>query len=239
VPPFLTHRFPATLLQTDLASGEPVRGPEGLCVKAGVNEIGEAVGRVGIDGGGIAGRFEGYVSASDTERKILRDVFASGDVWFRTGDLMRLDEKGFYHFVDRVGDTFRWKGENVATSEVEDVLAGCGGVQNVAVYGVKAPGCEGRAGMAALVVGPAFDLADLRRLVHAKLPEYARPLFLRLCPCLEITETFKQKNRRLIEEGFDLDLVVDDLYFDDRSRQAYVRLDAALLARIEQGKMRL
>lgn len=236
VPAFLTHRFAATLIKTDPTSGEPIRGPEGLCVKAGVNEIGEAIGRVGSDGGG---RFEGYTSAKETERKILRNVFASGDVWFRTGDLMRIDERGFYHFIDRVGDTFRWKGENVATSEVEVTLATCDGVRHAAVYGVKVPGCEGRAGMAALVVDASFDLASLYRHVMANLPEYARPLFLRLCPGLEITETFKQKNRRLIDEGYDPDVVADELYFADRREAMFVRMDAPLLARIEAGQVRL
>ena len=236
VPAFLMHRFSATLIRTDLSSGEPIRGAQGFCCKVAVNEIGEAIGRVGVDDGGFVGRFEGYTSVSETEKTILRDVFTSGDIWFRTGDLMRLDEKGFYHFVDRVGDTFRWKGENVATSEVEAVMAGSVGVQNVAVYGVKVPGCEGRAGMAALVVNADFDLGEMYRHVTANLPDYARPVFLRLCPDLEITATFKQKHRRLIEEGYDPDLIADEIYFDDPSQQKYVRLDAALVARIDEGQ---
>jgi len=239
VPPFLTHRFPAALIKTDTVSGEPIRNAEGFCIKAAVNEIGEAIGRVGIDVAGIVGRFEGYTSPSATEKKILRNVFAASDVWFRTGDLMRLDAKGFYHFVDRVGDTFRWKGENVATLEVEEVLARCAGVRHAAVYGVRVPGCEGRAGMAALVVDAAFDLDAFYRHGLANLPDYARPLFLRLCANLEVTETFKQKNQRLIEEGYDPDIVADKLYFFDRSRQVYIRLDPELLAQIEDGRVRL
>jgi fatty-acyl-CoA synthase len=239
VPPFLTHRFPAALIRVDPTNGEPARDPRGFCMRVDMNEIGEAIGRVGVDSSGIIGRFEGYTSARETEKKILRDVFAAGDVWFRTGDLMRMDAKGFYYFVDRVGDTFRWKGENVATSEVEDALATCEGVVEVAVYGVKVPGCEGRAGMAALVVDGAFELDNMRRHVRTKLPEYACPVFLRLCPGMEVTETFKQKKRRLIEDGYDPDVVAEALYFDDRGRRMYVRLDAPLLTRIEEGQVEL
>jgi fatty-acyl-CoA synthase len=239
VPPFLSHRFAATLIKTDVATGDPIRGPDGLCVKVDVNEVGEAIGRVQIDGNGMVGRFEGYTSSSETERKILRNVFAAGDVWFRTGDLMRLDQKGYYHFVDRVGDTFRWKGENVSTSEVEDRIATFPGVESVAVYGVKIPGCEGRAGMAALVVKPGLDFAALHDHVAVGLPEYARPLFLRICPDLEMTETFKQKNKRLIEEGYDPEIIADELYFDDRVLGHYVRLDVPLRTRIEEGQVRL
>jgi fatty-acyl-CoA synthase len=239
VPPFLSHRFPMTLIRTDQATQEPIRGPHGGCVKANVDEIGEAIGRVGFDGGVLIGRFEGYTSESETEKKILRNVFSPGDAWFRTGDLMRLDSRGYYHFVDRVGDTFRWKGENVATSEVEEALLACDGVEEALVYGVQVPGCEGRAGMAALVVNDAFDLAEMYRHVAASVPDYARPLFLRLCPELEVTDTFKQKSRRFIEEAYDTDVVSDELYFDDRARKTYIRMDSPLLARIDAGQIRL
>src|SRR6202012_4455028 len=98
--------------------------------------------------------FDGYTKASDTEKKILRDVFEKGDAWFRTGDLMRKDEAGFFYFVDRLGDTFRWKGENVSTSEVAEAIAAFPGIAEVSVYGVAVPGAEGRAGMAAIVAAP-------------------------------------------------------------------------------------
>ena len=118
-------------------------------------EIGEAVGRIGTaDEGG--GRFEGYTDAAQTEKKVLRDVLAKGDAWFRTGDLMRRDEQGFFHFVDRIGDTFRWKGENVATSEVNEAVADCPGVIEATTYGVEIPGADGRAGMAAIVIDDRF-----------------------------------------------------------------------------------
>ena len=123
IPPLLAHRFPAAIVRVDAEAGIPVRNEEGLCIACARGEVGEAIGRIGTaDEGG--GRFEGYTDTAETEKKILRDVFAKGDAWFRTGDLMQLDEQGFFHFVDRVGDTFRWKGENVATSEVNEAIRG-------------------------------------------------------------------------------------------------------------------
>jgi fatty-acyl-CoA synthase len=122
VPPFLSHRFPLTLVKFDVVSGEPTRDAQGRAIRCATDEVGEAIGRIGHGSADAGGEFEGYTGAADTERKILRDVFEAGDAWFRTGDLMRRDERGFYFFVDRVGDTFRWKGENVATSEVAAAL---------------------------------------------------------------------------------------------------------------------
>ena len=165
---------------------------DGLCIACARNEAGEAIGRIGTaDEGG--GRFEGYTDKAETEKKILRDVFAKGDAWFRTGDLMRLDEQGFFHFVDRVGDTFRWKGENVATSEVNDAIRECKGVLDATTYGVEVAGNDGRAGMAAIVIGEDFDLAAFAEHHRARLPAYAHPLFLRISASLDATETFKQK----------------------------------------------
>jgi fatty-acyl-CoA synthase len=152
---------------------------------------------------------------------------------------MRRDARGFYYFVDRLGETFRWKGENVSTIEVLAVLSACPGVLDGVVYGVEVPGADGRAGMAALVVEPGFDLATFRSAVASGLPEYARPLFLRLLPALEATGTFKPKKQDLQRVGFDASRVPDPLYLDDRRSQAYVRIDAELYALIVAGTLRL
>ena len=170
---------------------------------------------------------------------MLRDAFEPGDAWYRTGDLMSRDAQGFYYFVDRIGDTFRWKGENVSTTEVASALASCTGVRDVAVYGVPVPGTEGRAGMAALVVGPEFDLSVLHREVAGKLPEYARPLFLRLVPTLEVTGTFKLRKQDLVAQGFDPGRTYNPLYFDAVRKGHYQQLDAPLYQRIVQGLERL
>ena len=239
VPPFLSHRFPLALVKFDVVSGEPVRDAQGRAIRRATNEVGEAISRIGHGTADAGGEFEGYTSARDTERKILRDVFEAGDAWYRTGDLMRRDEHGFYYFVDRIGDTFRWKGENVATSEVATALMEFPGISEATVYGVAVPGTEGAAGMAALVTDRRLDLAELRRQLTKRLPGYARPLFLRLTAGIAATSTFKHSKNELAREGFDVAVVRDEIYFDDLERLAYVPLDAALYQRINAGKIRL
>jgi len=239
VPPFLRHRFPLALVKFDAAAGVPARDANGRCMRCATNEIGEAIGRIGSGAAQSGGEFEGYTDVADTERKILRNVFEDGDAWYRTGDLMRMDTAGFFYFIDRIGDTFRWKGENVATSEVAAAIMAFPGVTTASVYGVAVCGAEGAAGMATLVTDGAVDLAELRRHLARRLPAYARPLFLRLKDRIEVTATFKPKKNELAREGFDLTMVSDPIYFDDPAGQAYVRLDAALYERIDAGKLRL
>jgi fatty-acyl-CoA synthase len=237
IPPFLAHRVPVALVKHDLDSGAPARNAAGRCIPCAGDEAGEAIGQIlGTDG---ATRFEGYADPEASSRKILRDVFAAGDAWYRTGDLMRRDAQGFFYFVDRVGDTFRWKGENVSTTEVAAAISGCPGVAEVAVFGTTVPNADGRAGMAALVVGEGFDLAQLRRTLSSVLPSYARPVFLRIVSQLEITGTFKLRTQELVRQGYDPAQVGDALYLDDASRGEYVRLDAALHQRIASGQLRL
>jgi len=239
IPPFLAHRFPAAIVKFDMEAGAPVRDAEGHCIRCARNEVGEAIGKISTSKSGAGGQFEGYTSDTESEKKILRNVFAVGDAWFRTGDLMRKDEKGFFYFVDRVGGSFRWKGENVATLEVQEAVSSCPGVLAAHVYGVEVPGAEGRAGMAALVVDSSLDLSVLRAHLVARLPAYARPLFLRIRDELEMTETFKPKTHRLAAEGFDPSAIADALYFEDPRLGAYVRLDRALYGSIKAGRVRL
>ena len=217
VPPFLAHRFPAAIVRHDPDGGSPLRDAEGRCVPCAPDEVGEAIGRIADADGPGPNRFEGYTRDADSEAKVLRDVFAPGDAWFRTGDLMRRDAAGFFYFVDRVGDTFRWKGENVSTGEVSSVLAACTGVQAAAVYGVALPGCEGRAGMAALATGESFDLERLHAHLVSALPPYARPVLLRLMASLPATGTFKLQTQALQREGYDPAEVGDLLFLLDHS----------------------
>src|SRR6267154_3528834 len=165
VPPFLAHRFPAAIVKSDTGKGEPLRDERGLCIPCAPHEVGEAIGR--IEGRNPGSRFDGYTDARDSEKKILRDVFKPGDAWFRTGDLMRRDQQGYFYFVDRIGDTFRWKGENVSTSEVAETVNRFPGIRDANVYGVEVPGRDGRAGMAAIVADHNLDLAGLRAHLHA------------------------------------------------------------------------
>jgi fatty-acyl-CoA synthase len=238
IPSFLAHRLPVALLRFDVESGEPRRNAEGFCERCPPNEVGEAVGFIPSAGEELAGRFEGYTDPEASARKLLRNVFKDGDSWYRTGDLMRRDERGFFYFVDRVGETYRWKGENVSTAEVLTALTASRGVLDGVVYGVAVPGADGRAGTAALVVDAEFDLAGFRADVALRLPAYARPVFLRLIETIESTGTFKPRKQDLIATGFDPARIKDKLYFDDPRTQAYVPLDAALFAVITAGAIR-
>ena len=221
------------LIRYDVATDAHVRGRNGFCVPCKPGEVGEAIGRLSQ-----AVRFEGYTNPEATEKKILRNVFKTGDAYFRTGDLLRQDDDDYYYFVDRIGDTFRWKGENVATSEVAEVLSVCPGVKEANVYGVSVPGQDGRAGMAALVVDANFDALLLAERVKRELPAYARPLFLRLSPEIEVTGTFKHRKIDLVSDGFDPAKVPEPLFFLDAER-GYVQLDADLYGRITSGGMRV
>jgi fatty-acyl-CoA synthase len=239
IPSFLAHRLPVALLKFDVDSGEPRRNDQGFCERCLPNEVGEAVGLIPGTGKELAGRFEGYADAAASARKVLHNVFKDGDSWYRTGDLMRRDERGFYYFVDRVGETYRWKGENVSTAEVFTALTASRGVLDGVVYGVTVPGADGRAGTAALVVDAKFDLAVFRADIARHLPAYARPVFLRLLRTLESTGTFKPRKQDLVQAGFDPARISDPLYFDDPRAQAYVPLDAALYAAISAGTVRI
>jgi fatty-acyl-CoA synthase len=176
VPGYLRNVITTRIVRFDIERELPVRGPDGFCVECAPGEAGEAVGKITQEPGK---NFEGYSRTADTQKKILNDVFETGDAWFRTGDLMKQDELGYFYFVDRIGDTFRWKGENVATSEVSEALGVVHGITEANVYGVSVPGMDGRAGMAALVVNSVFDIAALPMMLSKSLPAYARPIFLR------------------------------------------------------------
>jgi fatty-acyl-CoA synthase len=239
IPAFLANRLPVALLRFDVEKSEPWRNAEGFCERCTANEIGEAVGLMPGTGGERAGRFEGYADQEASNRKVLRDVFKAGDSWYRTGDLMRRDERGFYYFVDRVGETYRWKGENVSTAEVLTALTASRGVVEGVVYGVSVPGADGRAGTAALVVNADFDLGAFRAEVASRLPPYARPVFLRILATLEATSTFKPRKQDLMQAGFDPGRITDPLYFDDARAQRYVPVDAALYAAISDGTIRI
>lgn len=236
VPSYLKHRFNIDLVKFDMDTELPVRDAKGRCVKCGPDEVGEAIGR--IDPTDARFRFDGYGSKEDTEKKILRDVYQEGDAWFRTGDLMSRDRLGYYYFVDRVGDTFRWKSENVSTGEVAEAL-NFDGIEQANVYGVEVLGHVGRAGMAALVGSSELDLEALHQQVHEALPAFARPLFLRLQEQTDTTGTFKLRKVDLVKEGFDPDRIADPLYFDHPVIGKYVRLTRELYEQIVDGKLRV
>jgi fatty-acyl-CoA synthase len=239
IPWFLQSRFQTRIVRYDLERQAPVRNARGFCEEAAAGEAGEALGRIFDDPSKPSSRFEGYSNVADNAAKILRNVFADGDTWFRSGDLMRQDTDGYFYFVDRIGDTFRWKGENVSTTEIAEVMGVFSGIREANVYGVEVPGHEGRAGMAAIVGDDGLDLAALRAYLKAHLPDYARPLFLRLRSDIDKTATFKQRKINMAREGFDPARIADALFFADPRVASYVRLDETLYGQIVSGEVRL
>ena len=239
LPWWLAARFPTKIVRFDVERQEPLRDERGFCIECGVDEPGEVIGKIMKDASKPGQRFEGYASDADTGKKILHDVFEKGDVWFRTGDLMRKDGNGYFFFVDRIGDTFRWKGENVSTTEVEEAVGRFDGVLETNVYGVAVPGRDGRAGMAAIVAKHNLNLTALRAHIAHELPEYASPVFLRIRQDNDVTSTFKSKKINLVKDGFDPGQTTDPIYFNDPQEKAFVRLDAGLYEDIKAGRMRL
>jgi len=220
IPKYLRKKFNVRLIAFDIEAEQPIRGANGLCIEAPIGQVGECVGRIGND---ARSSYTGYADKAASEKKILRDVFERGDAFFRTGDLMIRDDDDYLYFVDRIGDTFRWKGENVATSEVAAALSAYPGIKEVNVYGVEAPGTEGRAGMASLVVDESFDIKNLASYVDKTLPAYARPVFVRLTGALETTGTFKYRKVDLVADGFDPARTKAPTFFRS-SPKSYIRV---------------
>ena len=237
VPSYLSWKFNIDIVRFDVDTNENPRGADGFCIREDANVPGEMIGEIRQDDPRF--RFEGYGTKEATQKKILRDVFKKGDAWFRTGDLMSRDEDGFFYFIDRVGDTYRWKAENVSTNEVAGVLSVFSGVTQANVYGVEVKGYDGRAGMAAIVAEEAPDLAKLKAHVERELPHYARPVFLRLSKESDTTSTFKFKKTNLVKAGFDPANISDPLYYADPKTDKFVSITPEIYAAILEGSVRL
>ncbi|XP_020505047.2 long-chain fatty acid transport protein 6 [Labrus bergylta] len=229
--------MPFELLKYDPQTYEAVRSDSGRCVRAQTGEPGILVAPLTV-----MNQFLGYAGNKiQSEKKLLRDVFKAGDVYFNTGDLLFTDHREFLYFSDRVGDTFRWKGENVSTTEVSEVLGVLDFIQEANVYGVSITGYEGRAGMAAVVLKPDQKLDGTKIYNHLvqTLPAYSWPWFLRVQSALDVTETFKQQKVKLVQEGFNPDVTQDPLYFLDVSQKDYILLSELLYEDIVSGNIRL
>ncbi|MBI4517057.1 MAG: long-chain-acyl-CoA synthetase [Deltaproteobacteria bacterium] len=224
------------LARYDVASGTLTRGHDGRLIECRPGEVGELLSEISPR---TTMSFDGYVQQSHNQQKIVRDCFRPDDRYLRTGDLLRRDRAGYYYFADRVGDTFRWKGENVATQEVAELLNAAPGVNETAVYGVQVPGTDGRAGMAVLVLaaGERFEPAAFYAFVERTLPAYARPLFVRLAQSMDVTGTLKHTKLRLQAEGYDPTRIADPLYFRDERQRTYVALDLTVARRIDAGEV--
>ncbi|XP_040268561.1 solute carrier family 27 member 3 [Bufo bufo] len=235
---FLYKRFCSfELIRYDIQQGEPVRDGQGWCQLTSTGETGLLISPVTP-----TSPFLGYVGSRElSEKKLLRDVFRPGDCYFNTGDLMMQDNLGHVYFRDRTGDTFRWKGENVATTEVSEILSGLECFQEVNVYGVLVPGHEGRTGMAAVTLRPGHPLDPDAVFCHVVefLPSYARPRFLRVMDQMESTGTFKQQKQQLVQDGFSPSHIQEPLYFLDEAARTYRPLTEDLYSRIMASDLRL
>ena len=236
MPPWMGSKIGMELVKFDVVEERPIRGEDGFCIRADVDEPGEVLGKI-TDVGRQS--FSGYHDKKATEAKILTDVFEAGDKWFRTGDLVRRDADNYVYFVDRIGDTFRWKGENVATNEVSDVISKYPGVELANVYGVEVSGFEGRAGMAAITVGSDFSIRWFAAHLRDRLPPYAVPLFIRIQPEAETTGTFKFRKVELVKQGFDLSQTDDPIWFLEPGSDQFVEFDAVMRRRLDAGEYRL
>lgn len=218
------ERSNARLVRYDLKTGEHLRNADGTLIECAPGEVGELIAMIVKLPGIGAGRFDGYTDAEATERKILRDVFRPGDAWFRSGDLFRRDAEDYFYFVDRTGDTFRWKSENVSTTEVAEALGTYPDLESITVYGVAVPGEEGRAGMAALAMKPGrvFDPKAFFELAERNLPGYAVPLFVRILREADITSTFKLRKTDLQQLGLEPGPDDDPVFLLDAARRTYV-----------------
>ncbi|MBP7179110.1 MAG: long-chain-acyl-CoA synthetase, partial [Moraxellaceae bacterium] len=231
--------LPYAIVEYDKENEQPVRGKDGFMKKVKKGESGLMVAQITDKT-----PFDGYTDPAKNEASILRDVFEKGDRYFNTGDLLR--DIGFRHaqFVDRTGDTFRWKGENVSTTEIENIMTGHPTLQDAVVYGVEIPNTNGRAGMSAITPHDGhsmddLDLPGLYALLKRELPAYAVPVFLREQKVVETTGTFKYQKTTLKKEGFDPAQVNGDpLYVVLPGAAEYVPLTAEIYENIQQGKYR-
>jgi len=238
ISPLVKKYYPVKIFKFDIEKEELIRGTDGLCIHCKAGEKGELLGLID---GGILREFPGYTDKTATEKKVARDVIKKGDSWFRSGDILYQDKDGFLFFVDRIGDTFRFKGENVATNEVSDILCKVKDVQEVNVYGVAVTGYDGKAGMASIVMNKdkELDFHDFYNVAAKDLPLYSVPYFLRIQTEMEITSTFKHRKVGLTAEGFDPQTIKDALYFRDDKQKTYIPLDITLYQKIINSEIRL
>ncbi|KAF5290914.1 hypothetical protein FQR65_LT11496 [Abscondita terminalis] len=238
IPRYVRSTHPTQLVKYNEKDEEPIRDPNGLCIPSKIGEPGLALGK--IDDNYILTTFQGYTDEKQSQKKIIKDVIEFGDTYFNSGDILECDEFGYIYFKDRIGDTFRWKGENVSTFEVESVLSKLTANVVTIVFGVEVPGTEGRAGMAVLGVDEKeINLDNLATNLLENLPKYAVPVFIRFTKNLLLTSTYKIIKMSYKAQGYDLDEVTDPIYILDPSFNKYVPLTRELYEDIAQCRLRI
>ncbi|OJD23251.1 hypothetical protein ACJ73_05394 [Blastomyces percursus] len=235
-------------VKIDVVTEEIRRDKNGFAIACKDGEPGETLYK--LDPATPNAAFVGYFgNKGASEKRKIRDVFQKGDLWFRSGDMMRQDPDGCLYFVDRLGDTFRWKSENVSTNEVADVLGKFGNISETNVYGVQVPHADGRAGCAALVLADgmtvdSFDFGALAKYAIGVLPRYAVPIFVRVVPSFETTGTMKLQKGKLRAEGVDLDKIMENgtggrLFWLPPSGTAYAPFEADQWEALKAGRIKL
>jgi len=233
-PPFFGRLY--RLVTFDPEQDEHPRDARGFYIPAGIGDTGELLIKMPMLFSIPGMQYRGYTDQAASAAKILANVFVKGDRYFRTGDLLRQDEHGNFAFMDRIGDTYRCKGENVSTAEVGDVLARAPGVREVAVVGLRIPPHDGQFGLVGVVPEQGFDAEAFHRTAR-ELPSYAQPRFVRVLASIETTSTNKQQKNRIRREGIDLQQVTDPLYA--WSESGYVPLTPTLYDAVKAGTYRL
>ncbi|EDW10817.2 long-chain fatty acid transport protein 4 isoform X1 [Drosophila mojavensis] len=233
----LPQVYPISIIRADLHTGEPIRNEKGLCELCAPHEPGVFIGK--IVKGNPSREFLGYVDTKASSKKVVYDVFSKGDKAFISGDLLVADEYGYLYFKDRTGDTFRWKGENVSTSEVEAVLSNLVNYKDTIVYGVFIPQTEGRAGMAA-IYDPTreVDVSKLGTALASAVPSYARPQFLRFLRRIDLTGTFKLRKVELQQQGYNPATIEDELFYYSQDNGCYVPLTQPIYDQIQRAELR-
>ncbi len=224
------------IIAYDVDADEPERGADGYMKKLDIGETGLLVIKITEQN-----PFDGYTDKQANEKKILRNLFEEGDAWFDSGDLVTLQPHGHIQFADRIGDTFRWQGENVATTEVESVIMRVPEAADAVVYGVQVDGRDGRCGMLYLIPKEKekIDLDGLAAHMRKNLPAYAVPRFLRIGAQLDITGTFKFQKSKLKREAYDLNNVQDKLYLLGRDEDGFQPLTDELIEKVKSGDVRI
>lgn len=230
--------YPIAIIKVDEDTGEPIRDSNGLCQVAEPYEPGVFIGKILANNPSRA--FLGYVDKEASEKKIVRNVLSHGDSAFISGDILIADELGYLYFRDRTGDTFRWRGENVSTTEVEAAISRVSDQRDAVVYGVEIPNIEGRAGMCGIVdANGTLDLDKLAKDIAKDLPKYARPVFIRVMGAMDMTATFKLRKVDLQKDGYNPNVVKDKLYYYDLKLDKYISLGTEEYEKIISGQIRL
>lgn len=229
--------YPVAVIKVDDETGKPIRSSKGLCIRCKPGDTGEVVGKIMKENPTRA--FDGYANKEASEKKIVRNVFQKGDEFYSSGDLVYLDKNGYVYFKDRTGDTFRWKGENVSTTEVESVINSIYKEADCVVYGVEIPGCEGKIGM--VTISSEIENLSLDNFLYElkkALPKYAIPHFIRVTKAVSMTDTFKPRKTTIQKEGYDILQTDDTIYYLNNAQDQYLKLDEKSYEKINNGEIK-